>query len=684
MEYGCGFPVCSSTSKSNTYNPGGVMQLVAGPMVSRHIKSGSDAVGRYAWSKFGDQAGNKVCIISSYRVVQRKGTPIISDSNTAYKQQVEQLLRQGKTAPDPRQQVLRDLSGLMADIRNEGYEVLVMMDANESNSPGSTLHSFVKNNYLHDAHENIAERPRTTRIGSSTIIDYMFATEGLLQFIRGRGYRPLHEGLDSDHVMLWADIAFDEFFGSAAPAMAPSQRREFNNSNTLMRDSFLGHLKNNHAQSRLPDRIRKLELEIKIEGSNPYRVRKYNSLDKEMVDSIKAAAKKTARTNRGYARSPELTKARDLVSMWKSILTSARHDIPITERAQSLADRHDIELGYHVKKGDTIRKLQRYVTESWTHLKACRAKDRDLRGKWLGSLARYKASEEDDKEASKILKEMVRNLHDRQMHQKLTHMVKGAHVGLDYIEVPTAEWYYSPSNDELYHYDNGVFEAHAPDRATRCHHFVHHVLKVVPDDAVETEVVEEPEGIRRLGLLGRPISWRQLRDKETMERHLLRRNKRHLQQVAMEECPPRQSYFEDILSEFGTSDAADDLLDGDTSADLSRFPPIVRAWLRQFSTDDGGSECTPITGMIHIDEFQAAFRSVREKTSSSPSGIHYTFWKAIASDSEISSYMVIMMRLPFMYGFKNDRWAKSLDVMLEKKPGVRRIHQLRIIGLVEG
>ena len=46
-------------------------------------------------------------------------------------------------------------------------------------------------------------------------------------------------------------------------------------------------------------------------------------------------------------------------------------------------------------------------------------------------------------------------------------------------------------------------------------------------------------------------------------------------------------------------------------------------------------------------------------------------------------YLVVMMRLPFMHGFKNDRWALCLDVMLEKKPGVRRIHQLRIIGLVE-
>ncbi|KAL7525494.1 hypothetical protein ACHAWF_001389 [Thalassiosira exigua] len=69
--------------------------------------------------------------------------------------------------------------------------------------------------------------------------------------------------------------------------------------------------------------------------------------------------------------------------------------------------------------------------------------------------------------------------------------------------------------------------------------------------------------------------------------------------------------------------------------------------------------------------------------SSSLSGIHYTVWKLMASDRSIASYLVIMMRLPFMYGFKNEIWANSLGVMLEEKPGVRRIHQLHIIELVQ-
>ncbi|KAL7523119.1 hypothetical protein ACHAWF_000380, partial [Thalassiosira exigua] len=159
---------------------------------------------------------------------------------------------------------------------------------------------------------------------------------------------------------------------------------------------------------------------------------------------------------------------------------------------------------------------------------------------------------------------------------------KGAHVGLDCIEVPTGEWYYSSTKDELYHYDNGVFEAHVRDRSTREHFFMHHVLEVIPDDSREVNITEDPERYRIEGCPGADISWRKVTDKEEMEKHLMQRNKCHLQQMAYEESPPSRSYFDDILSEYGTSDVADNLLDSDVSTDLRKFPPVVRAWLRQF------------------------------------------------------------------------------------------------------
>lgn len=100
--------------------------------------------------------------------------------------------------------------------------------------------------------------------------------------------------------------------------------------------------------------------------------------------------------------------------------------------------------------------------------------------KWIESMARVKAA------AGK-----------KRMHQKLTRITKGNHGGLDYIEVPSSEWYYSPGTNELYHYDKGVFEAHPAQRRKRKRStwifHPHHSLKVIPDDAREVTPVERIE-----------------------------------------------------------------------------------------------------------------------------------------------------------------------------------------------
>ena len=46
-------------------------------------------------------------------------------------------------------------------------------------------------------------------------------------------------------------------------------------------------------------------------------------------------------------------------------------------------------------------------------------------------------------------------------------------------------------------------------------------------------------------------------------------------------------------------------------------------------------------------------------------------------------FLYITISLSFVYGFTNERWLREIDVMLEKKKGVRKIHLLRIIGLLE-
>ena len=100
-------------------------------------------------------------------------------------------------------------------------------------------------------------------------------------------------------------------------------------------------------------------------------------------------------------------------------------------------------------------------------------------------------------------------------------------------------------------------------------------------------------------------------------------------------------------------------------------------------TDSGRTGIKAHKVYITPKEFAEAFKVTKEMTSSSPSGLHYTLWKAIVEKKEFWEYMAVMMSLPFIYGFSNKRWENVIEVMLEKKPNIRKIHLMRIIGLVE-
>lgn len=90
----------------------------------------------------------------------------------------------------------------------------------------------------------------------------------------------------------------------------------------------------------------------------------------------------------------------------------------------------------------------------------------------------------------------------------------------------------------------------------------------------------------------------------------------------------------------------------------------------------------PVLGGVSTEEFQKMFKVADERTSSNPADLNYTLWKAMAQSEYLSSFLSILVSLPFIYGFPNQKWLHMIDVMLEKKPGVCHIHRLRIIGLV--
>ena len=61
-----------------------------------------------------------------------------------------------------------------------------------------------------------------------------------------------------------------------------------------------------------------------------------------------------------------------------------------------------------------------------------------------------------------------------------------------------------------------------------------------------------------------------------------------------------------------------------------------------------------------------ASKSTDEMTTSSPSGLYYTLWKAVAEQKDMCVYYAAMMPPPFQYAFVNSQWTTEIDVMLEK------------------
>ena len=98
----------------------------------------------------------------------------------------------------------------------------------------------------------------------------------------------------------------------------------------------------------------------------------------------------------------------------------------------------------------------------------------------------------------------------------------------------------------MFHYHSGVFKAYSMKKDKQYEYSAHHIIKIIPDDAVQVEVDTVDNGYRIIKM-GDRIQWETVDYREEMELQLLARNKRHLQQVAKEDGIPMQEWFQKLM-----------------------------------------------------------------------------------------------------------------------------------------
>ena len=99
------------TTSDTAYQPGGTAMILRGNCCGRLYRRGSDPLGRITWMALHGKGAGCIIIVTAYRVCKNKGITACPD--TAYMREWEALREQGNLDPDPRNQVLNNISKLL-------------------------------------------------------------------------------------------------------------------------------------------------------------------------------------------------------------------------------------------------------------------------------------------------------------------------------------------------------------------------------------------------------------------------------------------------------------------------------------------------------------------------------------------------------------------------------------------
>ena len=137
----------------------------------------------------------------------------------------------------------------------------------------------------------------------------------------------------------------------------------------------------------------------------------------------------------------------------------------------------------------------------------------------------------------------------------------------------------------------------------------------------------------------------------------------------------------EALGLLGKGEFADAIMKG-----TYRLPPgvdpAIQTVLDSLKADKNITICkqpSPIT----CEEYKSGWKNVKERTSSSPSGLHVGHWKCGSLNPMINWLNTSMANIPFMSGYSPKRWKQGINVMIEKSKGNFRVDKLRTILLYE-
>ena len=400
----CTLATATTNIRYNTYyKPGGTCLLAHGNWQPRCRRlSDPMQMGRWSTLLIRGRHRSKLAIISAYRVCNQD--PSQAGGRTAYMQQWQMLRTQHPNCtPDPRRQFFIDLKAEIARLTTEDYEVVVMLDANESMyDRNSNLLQFVQESQLTDLHllrhSAIHSNPPGTYQRGSKRLDYIFGTRLIANCTARAGISAYHEYFSSDHRGLYVDLDVNQFFGGQPTPLDITATRLLHSHRIQHAMAYRSHILEYSQQHKLTQRSEALEQLACTDPSHPSIPKMLNGIIEDLTRGMLAAEKKCG-AHHSHPWSPTLVNARRRVRFWRIWLSELRTGRSFSNERAQLASEAQWEPP-EIPLPPTRRILIRHLRQAKSHLSECERKAVLLREEFLEERAAYWAKVLDQKKSA--------------------------------------------------------------------------------------------------------------------------------------------------------------------------------------------------------------------------------------------------------------------------------------------
>ena len=163
----------------------------------------------------------------------------------------------------------------------------------------------------------------------------------------------------------------------------------------------------------------------------------------------------------------------------------------------------------------------------------------------------------------------------------------------------------------------------------------------------------------------------EITDAEQLSEAILKQNATNLSKANI--SPPANGLFQLDIGNIGENeDIVEDILEGLYNRVIKLYSNMTDTIINTFIQCMKRPSTIPATEQIDLEitykDFQELFKTTKEDTASSPSGLHIGHYKACAKSDYLSKIMAAFMCIPFKYGITIERWEQSLHCMLQKDP----------------